>query len=72
MTFICKLRSKINRQQKKQVGGQWTIPSRWFLLTRASKNSLGVLNKAKTLEEFNFDVDKFFKSDLFAIEVPKL
>jgi len=41
-------------------------------LTRRSNDSLAVFNKAKALEEFNFDVDKFFKSDLFATEVPKL
>lgn len=72
MTYICKLRSKINHQQKKQVRNQWTIPSRWFFLTRTGSNQLNVISKQKAMSEFNFNVDAFFDSDLFKNEVPKL
>lgn len=72
IVFVCKLRSKINHQQKKQVGGQWTIPSRWFGMTQSARNQYEILSKETLFDNFQFDVDKFFKSDLFNTECKKL
>ena len=64
ISFVCKLRSKIYRQQQHN-------PSQWFIFRRINKNRVDVLDKKALLVNYGFDIDKFFDSDLFKSSIPK-
>ena len=64
ISFVCKLRSKIYRQQK-------TNPSQWFIFRRINHNRVDVLDKKALAVNYGFDIDKFFDSDLFKACLPK-
>lgn len=64
ISFVCKLRSKIYRQQQHN-------PSQWFIFRRINKNRVDVLDKKALLVNYGFDIDKFFDSDLFKASIPK-
>lgn len=64
ISFVCKLRSKIYRQQQHN-------PSQWFIFRRINKNRVDVLDKKALLVNYGFDIDKFFDSDLFKTSIPK-
>jgi len=64
VSFVCKLRSKIWREQN-------TNTSRWYVFVRTSPVQVRVLSKKTLLEEYGFDLDKFFDSDLFKKFVPQ-
>lgn len=57
ISFVCKLRSKMYRQNSN--------PSQWFIFKKISDNEMHALSKAQLLAQYGFDVDQFFKSDLF-------
>lgn len=64
ISFVCKLRSKIWREQN-------TNTSRWYGFAHTSPVQVKVLSKKTLLDDFGFDVDKFFDSDLFKKFVSK-
>lgn len=64
VSFVCKLRSKIYRQQQHN-------PSQWFIFRRINKSRVDVLDKKALLVNYGFDIDKFFDSDLFKTSIPK-
>ena len=56
--FVAKLRSKIYRRAPQN-------PSQWYIFRRVDDKTVYVLDKKTTKLMYNFDVDKFFDSDLF-------
>lgn len=64
ISFVCKLRSKIYRQST-------TNPSQWFIFKKISGKELHCMDKESMLAQYGFDVDLFFKSDLFEQGVKK-
>lgn len=64
ISFVCKLRSKIYRQQT-------TNPSQWFIFKKVSNTRVDVLDKKALLANYGFDIDKFFQSDLFKKSLPQ-
>lgn len=64
ISFVCKLRSKIYRQQK-------TNPSQWFIFRRINHSRVDVLDKKALAVNYGFDIDKFFDSDFFKACLPK-
>lgn len=63
IAFVCKLRSKIYRQQD-------TNPSMWYIFKKISKERVDVLDAKQLLVNYGFDVKKFFKSDMFKAAIP--
>lgn len=63
IAFVCKLRSKIYRQQH-------TNPSQWFIFRKVSSSRVDVLDKNALLVNYGFDIGKFFDSDLFKKSLP--
>ena len=64
IAFVCKLRSKIYRQASAN-------PSQWFIFKKISRKELHCMDKQSVLAQYGFDVDLFFKSDLFEKGVQK-
>lgn len=64
ISFVCKLRSKIYRQASAN-------PSQWFIFKKISGKELHCMDKQSMLTQYGFDVDLFFKSDLFQKGVAK-
>jgi hypothetical protein len=58
IVFCAKLRSKIYHDAGRN-------PSQWFAWLRINKEHAVVLDKETCLKAFNFNIDKFFDSDLF-------
>ena len=63
IAFVCKLRSKIYRQQDKN-------PSMWYIFKKISKERVDVLDAKQLLVNYGFDVKKFFMSDMFKAAIP--
>lgn len=63
LVFCAKLRSKIYRKATES-------PSQWFIFLRTGKNQVEVLSKKDCMTAFDFDVEKFFDSDLFLKYAP--
>lgn len=64
VVFVPKLKSSIMRQQKK---GR----SSWYVWEWNNSTDVNVLSKSAALKKFGFDIDQFFKSDLFKSAIPK-
>lgn len=64
VVFVPKLKSKIMRQQ---VRGR----SSWYIWEYINSTEVNVLSQASALSTYGFDIDLFFKSDLFKLAVPK-
>lgn len=63
IAFVCKLRSKIYRQQN-------TNPSMWYIFKKISKERVDVLDEKQLLVNYGFDIKKFFQSDMFKAAIP--
>ena len=59
IAFVCKIRSKIYRQQQ-------TNPSQWFIFKIISDKEIHCMTKKDLLAQYGFDIEKFFQSDYFA------
>lgn len=58
IAYVAKLRSKIYRQATFN-------PSQWYIFKKVSDKQYDVLSKENLFYTYNFDIDKFFKSDYF-------
>lgn len=63
ISFVCKLRSKIYRQQNKN-------PSMWYIFKKISNERVDVLDEKQLLVNYGFDIKKFFQSDMFKAALP--
>ena len=63
LVFVAKLRSKIYHQANQN-------PSQWFMFLKTGRNTIEVLDKESCKIAFDFDVDKFFDSDIFLKYAP--
>lgn len=64
IVFCAKLRSKIYHQANQN-------PSQWFAFLKTEKQTIEVLDKRFCMLAFDFDVDKFFDTDIFAHAVKR-
>ena len=53
IAFVCKIRSKIYRQQQ-------TNPSQWFIFKIISDKEIHCMTKKDLLAQYGFDIEKFF------------
>lgn len=59
IAFVCKIRSKIYHQKN-------TNPSQWFIFKVISDTEVHCLSQKDLLNNYGFDINKFYKSDFFA------
>ena len=66
IAFVVKLRSKtFHHKDANDKSTYTTDPSQWFIFKNISPTQVDVLGKNELFANYGFDIDKFFKSDMF-------
>jgi len=66
IAFVVKLRSRgFHHKDVNDKSTYGTDPSQWFIFKNISPTEVDVLGKNELFLNYGFDIDKFFKSDMF-------